>query len=497
MKNKEKVKIDFTYQNILESNNYKYEINSRYGFGKFVLNNIQRIINGYFVLNPENNQEFYISTINNQIFIFTIKLVIDDNLQNIDNIMLNSQNTFIISNYQFPIKFYIDVKNSSSYNINLKIKNPDIGTDLFIYLQNFTYESYICEKKNNNYNKISKLNITYFELEAYLIISLFKTQKLNLNEKYILIEINEKEYTFTYLKNLSYIEFDILGYNTEKNYNYLSKAVYFYGALNEKNQKTEYLLPDVKTFEFATCSNNIFNLTFKFQNKTTYNYYNDTKNEHYGKLLYEQNENDVFIEIENLNETNELVYYTLKCGIEKDVFYFPEGSNVNRTYSNKKFEIKYSNIEKKNVNFNFNERYFLRINASSLLSNHSICYQKKYSIEEIKNIKNFDVNIETDDIIGYSVVAFFYDDNVEEMYISYDIDDYKYEKPKFIILIIIILVSFGLIIFIVFVYLFSKVKQMEQNIEELEDIDYQNRNRENSIYSFDSKSSISSYDNEK
>jgi hypothetical protein len=311
------------------------------------LNNIQRIINGYFVLNPEKNKEFYISTINNQIFIFTIKLVIDDNLQNIDNIMLNSQNTFIISNYQFPIKFYIDVKNSSSYNINLKIKNPDIGTDLFIYLQNFTYESYICEKKNNNYNKISKLNITYFELEAYLIISLFKTQKLNLNEKYILIEINEKEYTFTYLKNLSYIEFDILGYNTEKNYNYLSKAVYFYGALNEKNQKTEYLLPDVKTFEFATCSNNIFNLTFKFQNKTTYNYYNDTKNEHYGKLLYEQNENDVFNEIENLNETNELVYYTLKCGIEKDIFYFPEGSNVNRTYSNKKFEIKYSNIEKK------------------------------------------------------------------------------------------------------------------------------------------------------
>ncbi len=177
---------------------------------------------------------------------------------------------------------------------------------------------------------------------------------MNLNEKYILIEFNEKEYTFTYLKNLSYIEFDILGYNTEKNYNYLSKAVYFYGALNEKNQKTEYLLPDVKTFEFATCSNNIFNLTFKFQNKTTYNYYNDTKNEHYGKFLYEQNENDVFIEIENLNETNELVYYTLKCGIEKDVFYFPEGSNVNRTYSNKKFEIKYSNIEKKNVNFNFN-----------------------------------------------------------------------------------------------------------------------------------------------
>ena len=64
-------------------------------------------------------------------------------------------------------------------------------------------------------------------------------------------------------------------------------------------------------------------------------------------------------------------------------------------------------IWKKNVNFNFNERYFLRINASSLLSNHSICYQKKYSIEEIKNIKNFDVNIETNDIIGYSVVAFF------------------------------------------------------------------------------------------
>ena len=83
------------------------------------------------------------------------------------------------------------------------------------------------------------------------------------------------------------------------------------------------------------------------------------------------------------------------------------------------------------------------------------------------------------------------------MYISYDIDDYKYEKPNFIILIIIILVSFGLIIVIVFVYLFSKVKQMEQNIEELEDIDYQNRNRDNSIYSFDSKSSISSYDNEK
>ena len=131
---KKKLKIDFTYKNILESKNYKYEINSRYGFGKFVLNNIQRIINGYFVLNPENNQEFYISTINNQILIFTIKLVIDDNLQNIDNIMLNSQNTFIISKYQFPIKFYIDVKNFSSYNINLKIKNPDIGTDFFIYL---------------------------------------------------------------------------------------------------------------------------------------------------------------------------------------------------------------------------------------------------------------------------------------------------------------------------------------------------------------------------
>ena len=42
--------------------------------------------------------------------------------------------------------------------------------------------------------------------------------------------------------------------------------------MNEKNQKTEYLLPDVKTFEFATCSNNIFNLTFKFKNKTIYNY---------------------------------------------------------------------------------------------------------------------------------------------------------------------------------------------------------------------------------
>jgi hypothetical protein len=117
MKNKEKVKINFIYKYILESKNYKYEINSRYGFEKFVLNNIQRIINGYFVLNPENNKEFYISTINNQIFIFTIKLVIDDNLQNIDNIKLNSQNTFIISNYQFPIKFYIDVKNFSSYII--------------------------------------------------------------------------------------------------------------------------------------------------------------------------------------------------------------------------------------------------------------------------------------------------------------------------------------------------------------------------------------------
>ena len=70
MKNKEKVKIDFTYKNILESKNYKYEINSRYGFGKFVLNNIQRIINGYFVLNPENNKEFYISSINNHFYIY-------------------------------------------------------------------------------------------------------------------------------------------------------------------------------------------------------------------------------------------------------------------------------------------------------------------------------------------------------------------------------------------------------------------------------------------
>ena len=497
MKNEGIIKIDFTHQIKQEYQKYKYKINSRYGFGKFVYKNIQRIINGNFIFNPEDNEEFYITTNNNQIFIFSIKLVIDNDLLKIEDIILNSQNTFIISNYEFPINFYIDVRNFTSYNINLKIKNPDIGTDFFINLEYLQYESYICEKKNNEYNKISKLNITDFELEGYLIISSFKDQKEKTNENYILITINVNETSISYFHNLSYIEFDILGYNTEKNYNYLSKGAYFYGAMYKKNQKTEYLLPDIKTFEFATCSNNIFNLTFKYKNKTTHSYYNDTKNEKYGKLLYEENENEVFIEIENLNETNELVYYTLKSGIEKDVFYFPEGRFVNSTYSNKKFEIKYSNIEKENVNFNFNERYLLRINASSLLSNHSICYQKKYYFEEINNIKSYNVNLETDKIIGYSVVAFFYDDNIEEMFISYDMNDFIYEKPKFIIVVIIIIVIFGLIVFVVVIYLFSKVKQMEQNIEELEDIDYSQRKRENTSYSFDSNSSISSYDSEK
>ena len=498
MINKEKIKIDFTHEiNSEQINIYKYEINSIYGFAKFVLNNIQRIVNGNFVINPNDNEEFYISTINNQIFIFAIKLVIDENLQEIENINLNSQNTFIIYNYNFPMKFYIDVTNFISYNIDLKIKNPDIGTDYFINTSYFTYESYICEKNNNIYTNIRQLNFTIFELESYLILSSFNNERKNSNENYILITITKRDFFFDVLKNLSYIEFDILGYNTEKNYNYLSKGVYFYGAMNKKNQKTEYLLPDVKTFEFATCSNNIFNLTFKFKNNSNDYYYKDTKKEPYGKLLYEKNENDVFIEIENLNETNELVYYTLKCGIEKDVFYFPEGSNVNSTYSNNKFEIKYSNVEKKNVNFNFNERYLLRINTSSLLSNHSICYQKKYSIEEINNIKSYNINLITDNLIGYSVVAFFYDDNIEEMFIAYDVNDLKYEKPNFIIVIILIVVIIGLIIFIIIIYLFSKVKQMEQNFEELEDIDARNRNSENSNYSFESNSSFDSSENEK
>ena len=83
------------------------------------------------------------------------------------------------------------------------------------------------------------------------------------------------------------------------------------------------------------------------------------------------------------------------------------------------------------------------------------------------------------------------------MFISYDMNDFIYEKPKFIIVVIIIIVIFGLIVFVVVIYLFSKVKQMEQNIEELEDIDYSQRKRENTSYSFDSNSSISSYDSEK
>ena len=464
-------------QNLMKNNNnsdYKYQIVSRFGFGKLISDSIQKILNGIFFFNPKmKEKKFKISSFNTQIFLFTIILTKENNMSIFDNITFGYQNTFFLEKYIFPYKFIIDKEDINSFTINFKIKNPNFSDNLNLNLSYFNYSSYLCEKnKDNNINILSKLNIDIFELENILIISSLQNNISSPKGNYIMIELNKSEKSSELFNKLSSIEFNIISYSNDKNYIYFPKGSYYYGVMNNENNKTELLLYDLKAFEFATCSENLFNLTFKFKNNTKYIYNKDTKNELFGKYLYqsENKETDIYLEITNLNQTNELNYYTLKSGIEKNDFIFLKGQDVNVSYLNGKLELKYSNIEKKKEKFNFNEKYFLRINSSSLLSNHSICYQHKYSIQKIENFQNYKSNFEANKLIGSSIVAFFYDNNIEEMLISYNINEYHLEEKIFIYVFIIIFCLFALIVLGFFYYLFSKVKEMEQNSEELEEI---------------------------
>ena len=56
------------------------------------------------------------------------------------------------------------------------------------------------------------------------------------------------------------------------------------------------------------------------------------------------------------------------------------------------------------------------------------------------------------------------------MLISYNIKEYRLEEKILIYVFIIIFCLFALIVLGFFYYLFSKVKEMEQNSEELEEI---------------------------